>query len=266
MTSIFNYLAYKEFIKELIATAATRGFQGKIAKAAQCQPAYLSRILNSEAHLTLEQALGIADFLSLNEIESDYLLGLVSYARAGTPRLQAKLKKHLQKIKNDQENLNRRYQTTELGDGVKEGVYYSSWHWAAVHIATGIPGLQTSKSLAERLALPERTVLQSLETLKNMNLVRQQDGRWIYNSGQLHLSRESMMTAMNHSHWRYRALQDCQDPHSEGLHYSVVYSHSHKAFEPIKDLLLRAVDESRKLIQASEDEDLSVMCIDHFRL
>lgn len=266
MVNIFSYLDYKKYLKDLSSSAQVRGFQASLANAAQCQGAYLSRVLNSDPHLTQEQAAGISNYLHLSESEGNYFLDLVSYARAGSELLKSRIRRRLNKTKSEAEDLSHRYKTDSLEVGLNESVYYSSWLFAAVHIATGISDLQTSRAISTHLEVSEKSVLHVLHWLEKMNLIKQHKDKWVYGSGELHLPRESMMTAMNHANWRHRALMDIHNPNSTGLHYSVVHSHAIDDFDKLKEILLSSIDQSRKVVGTATNEDMSVICIDCFRL
>lgn len=266
MPSVFNYLEYKNYLEALIEESQIKGFQTRLAEAAQCQRAYFSRVMKGDAHLTLEQAYGIAKFLNLTGAGEDYFLDTISYARAGTPELRAKIKKRLIKMKAENEQIKNRLKAVPLGDGLKEGMYYSSWHWAAVHIATGIPTLQTPPAIAQHLGISILIVQSTLEVLEKFGLVKHHKGRWSYSSNQLHLPKESIMTTMNHANWRHKALMDMQRPSTDGLHYSVVHSHAAIDFERLKELLLSTINHTRKIVDPSPSEILSCVTLDCFKL
>lgn len=266
MNSIFSFLNYKDYLRALSGESKVKGFQSQLALAAQCQRAYFSRVMNSEAHLTPEQAYGVASYLKLNEAEEDYFLELVNFARAGTKELKAKIKKRLLKIKSDSEDIKNRYKTATIADSAKAGVYYSSWHYAAIHIATGVENLQTPQAIARQLGVAEDLVESTLRTLEQFQLVTRNKDRWSYASGQIHLPRESMLTTMNHANWRHKALMGMENQRSEGLHYSVVHSHAGEDFENLKYLLLKTIDRAREIVDPSPNEQISCMTIDCFKL
>ncbi len=266
MNSIFSYVEYKKYLDDLSEHSSIRGFRSRLAEAGQCQRAYFSRVMNTEIHLTPEQAYGITEFLGLSEAEASHFLDLVSFARAGTPKLRASLKRKIEKNRVEHEDLKNRYSMTQISDSAKEGLYYSSWHWAAIHLATGIPSLQTSAQIAGHLNLPEMTVEGTLRSLEQMKLVKKKKDRWVFDSADLHLPRHSVMTTMNHAHWRHQALMDSQKGKVENVHYSVVHTHSEEDFEKLRQLVISFIDSTRKVVGPSKNEMMSVICLDSFRV
>ena len=65
-----------------------KGFMSLVAQAIECQPSYLSQVLNGKPHLTLEQSTRLNRFLAHEKSESKYFLLMVQLARAGTKDLQ----------------------------------------------------------------------------------------------------------------------------------------------------------------------------------
>ena len=267
--TIFNHLDYKEVILKYIdANATVRGYQRQLAEAAKCQKSYFSHMLHNEkTHLNQEQMLRLAMFWNLSTLETDYFLELLGLAKTTFEPLRRRIKGRLQSLKGATENLSQRYaEAVGLLPANHEATYYSSWVWSAVHMLVGLDEYQTPETISARLQIPVATVRSSLLALQGMGLIRLERQRWKIKPGHMHLPRESPLTATNHMNWRHRAVLDSQSPTSEGLHYTVVHSHSVKDLEKIKDLLLKTIDTTREAIKKSADEEVTCLCIDLFRL
>ena len=84
--------------------------------------------------------------------------------------------------------------------------------------------------------------------------------------GDVHLPRHSLFNSLNHQNWRMRAVFDAQQLSSQAIHYTAVQTVSVSDYEKIKDLLLKFVDQQRKIVTQSADEDLAVFCCDWFKI
>src|ERR1035437_8756671 len=94
--SVFEFTDYKAFLKSLAKKdrKKVRGFFTALAKTSQMQLTNLSAVMRlTDKHLTLDQAASIADYLNFSDLETEYLLCMVSIGRAYAPAL----KRHAQK-------------------------------------------------------------------------------------------------------------------------------------------------------------------------
>lgn len=266
MTNLYTTKDYRNFIKHwLQANEEGRGLLSKMAQSLNCQNSHLSRLLKEEVHLTPDQAYAATVFMQLTEDETQYFLKLVDYERAGSPALRSRLKKELENLKSDQENLATRLNKTQLGSVEKEMTYYSSWSWSAIHIISDIPKYQTSKAIAERLGLPELFVKESLHRLQSFGLVSaERNGTWKLATGSIHLPKTSPMNSVQHGNWRTRAVADSINPSNGSLHYTIVQTLSRSDFDKIKQILLNAIDNYKAVADKSKSEELACFACDFF--
>ncbi|MCB0385442.1 MAG: hypothetical protein KDD43_08620, partial [Bdellovibrionales bacterium] len=86
--SIFKYLDYKEYLKKTIdKKTKVYGYRAKLAEAASCQRSFLSQVLHSSPHLTLEHGIGLCRYWQFSPMERYYFLALIQPARAGNDEL-----------------------------------------------------------------------------------------------------------------------------------------------------------------------------------
>ena len=265
--SPFKYNDYKDLIRDAISSnTELRGYQGKIAEAGRCQKSYFSKVLNGDAHLNTDQAMGISEFLQLNEDETEYFLELVSLARSSYPPLLKRIKGKLRLLREKQEKGAKAAGASEIVSN-NEWQYYSQWHWSAIHIIVGISRFQTVAAISKSLNLNESIVLETLVGLQHQGLVEIKNGRWNIKPVHRHLDSNSPLNTMNHTNWRNKAIQDSQRFDSESLHYTSVQTHSLEDTNQLKEILLRTILKTRNLVKVSEpDEQMTAICIDFFRL
>lgn len=261
---IYSFSNYKDYLREVIkANSAVRGYKTLLAKAAGCQLAYLTQVLNSKVQLTPDHAIGLSSFWQLGELEQEYFFLLVDLDRAATPLLKNHLKQRLAKIKDQVENIGRRLRKPEINTKWQEQ-FYSSWHWLAMAIAVTVPKYQSAEALSARLHLPADFTVRTLQKLESMGIIKNDRGRWKPLLQDFHLPKESFFTAANHANWRERAVFDSQQKNSSSLHYTSVYSLSLADFEKVKAELHAVIDKTRAMILKSPEEELAALTLDWF--
>lgn len=265
-TSIFAFEDYRLFLRAWIESrSAERGLLTRICRALECQNAHLTRALQQKVHLTMDQAYRLCRFLSLSKAESRYFMKMTERDRAADPDYRRQLLGEMDAIKRAQENFGKRHQLNSLGDARKEALYYSSWHWVALHFITGIERYSDTKAIARRLGLEEAFVEQSLQVLREFGLVDRSGDRWTLSTSSIHLPKSSPMNSVQHGNWRQRAVLDSQDTASEGLHYTVVQAISRADFARLKQQFLEAIDAYRQVADPSSSEELVCFTLDFFR-
>lgn len=266
MKAVFDFIDFREFILFLSQEeGAKRGFHSQLAEAAKCQRSYLSQVLKYKAGLTLDHAIGIGNHLHFDDAEMEYFLNLVNYDRAGTQELKTYYLNKIQSQQNSFLDLGKRFNVSLIEDAGHEQLYYSSWHWSAVHILTGVPGFQTVQKIATRLSLPIDFTIYTLERLELMGLVKKDtDNNWFVTKGKIHLSKSSIMNTINHNNWRQRATLTSPSSELKSLNYTAVQSISRDDFEVIKKIILKAIDNTRNIVIESKQEEVACLNFDLF--
>jgi uncharacterized protein (TIGR02147 family) len=221
--------------------------------------------MREEVHLTPDQAYEACVFMGFSEAETRYFLKLVEYERAANPRYRTRLKQELDQMRSEQEDLKNRFREEQVGQSQSEMLYYSSWLWSAIHILTDIPKYRTTRAMATRLGIDEAWARHCLQTLEKFGLVRHAAGdTWIHSSGWIHLPKQSPMISVHHANWRTRAVLSSQNPNHTNLHYTIVQSVSLDDFARIKTHLLAAIEDYRKIADASPEQELICFNCDAF--
>ncbi|MGZ3768780.1 MAG: TIGR02147 family protein [Bdellovibrio sp.] len=267
LPNLFNFNDYRSFIRAWIsAQEKSRGIHVQMCKAMECQSAHLSRVLQEKIHLTMDQVFLLSQFFNLSRSEAAYFLKLAEYERAGNIQYRKQLEEELRQIRQEQENLSKKFKLNSIDDLTKEMTYYSSWHWTAVHYITAIHTFQNAEDIASRLGLNIEFVKSTLELLEKFGLVKRFNNRWTLNSDSIHLPKSSPLNSIQHGNWRSRAVLKSQDSHDDGIHFTIVQTISKKDFEKIKQLILATINAYRKIADPSDSEELTCFLIDFFRV
>lgn len=260
---VFEYRDYKQFLKDL-SDLKPRGFKSALAQAASCQLAYVTHVLGGAAHFSLEQAEGISRFLGHTKLEQRYFLTLVEFARAGTPQLRHALAEFLQDYREKFFSLKERVNIKQSLSSEDQLIYYSSWVYAAVHVMTSIPALQSREALASALVLPLAKVNEVCDFLIQTKLIGEDGKRLTMTSRQIHLGKDSPLISQHHSNWRIQAIRSLDLGKMNDIHYSSVFTLSEEGAERVRAILTQAIADSVQIIKGAKEEQTRAMTIDFF--
>jgi uncharacterized protein (TIGR02147 family) len=265
--NIFGHTSYIDFLKKMIHfNENTYGYKAKLAEAAGCQRSFISQVLSGQTHLGLEHAMGLVNFWELSLTEKDYFINLVAMARAANKTLKNYFSEKLELAQKDQENLARRFtDKVELPD-TQAAIFYSTWQYLAITIGLTIKKYRTIKALAQRLGVGEEVIEKSLNELSQLGMVTKSGQEWSVTNSTIHLPKDSKFNSLNHSHWRNRAIQDSLLSDSKSIHYTSVCSVSQEDAENLRRLMFKFIDDGRKVIGPSKEEELFCLTCDWFKV
>jgi uncharacterized protein (TIGR02147 family) len=246
------------------ARGERKGMKTTLAKVLCCQPTYISQVLNGNAHLSLEQAEGANKFFGHTKDECHYFLLLLQKERAGTITLKKYFEEQIQDLALQRMKIEKRLGKNNTLDVAQKSVYYSSWHYAAIHMAITIPTLRTRESIANYLHIPLKRVNVVLEFLLSSGLARHTASGFQANLSEILLGNDSDLIYKHHTNWRNQAIESLEREDVFDLHYSAVVSISSADRAKIKDILLEVIQKNLELIRDSKEEDLYSICIDFF--
>jgi len=268
MDEFYNFEDYRSLFSMLLQESPQggRGVQTRLAKHVGCQQAFLSRVLAALADLGPEQAFGVATYFNLSRLEKEYWLNLVSQNRAGNEDLKNYFNEKKLKIRDEHNSLNKKIESGNNLNQEEKVYYYSDWYYVAVHILVGIPGHSNHKAIAEKLGLPNNVVIDCLDQLMKMNLIKKEGGLYKISTGRIHLPPDNPLVKKHHINWRLQSMQRLTTPKEKDLHYTSVISCSQKDKEKVRYILTEAVTKIRELIKTSKDETICHYSIDYFEL
>lgn len=263
--TVFEALNSISFIQHMIKqNREVRGYQSRLAEAAGTHGSYLSRVLGGQVPLTPDQAAGLADFWLLNRDGTDYFIGLVNFERAGSQKLRNVLERQLADIRKQQENISQRLKSAKVIETSDFGIYYSAWHYSAIHMLVLISGFQSTHSLMNRLGLPSAVVENALNVLASLNLVKKTGNRWQVIESDLHLPKSSPWTPVYHANWRQRTAYQVFSQNSDAIHFTALHSISYRDFSTAKEILIQSIEKIRKIAGPSKEENVFFIGVDAY--
>jgi uncharacterized protein (TIGR02147 family) len=264
---IFDYSDYREFVTGTVRARpkSGRGEYLKIAAHLGIHTSTLSQVLSGLKNFTLDQACALAEYLGLNDLETQYLFRLVELERAGSLKLKATLKKQLVELRERSRDLSAvvpgKRQLTEE----EKAVFYSNWYYTGIWAITSITGTQTPDAIADAFSLPRPLVNRVIEFLVSTGLCVLDNGLLRPGTTYVHLEQDSPFLPRHHASWRQKAME--RHPllsHSE-LAYTSPMSISETDAEKIRGLLIGVIAEVNKIRDPSPCEKLYALNIDWFK-
>ena len=170
--SVFGFRNYKEFLHAWLEKNSTliKGIRSRFSEALGCNTAYVSHVMNGEAHLSIEQSLAAARFFSFKENETRYFIALVNRARAGTKDLQSYYKEEIKRLANEQKDLTVRLSPTKTLGTEQEKIYYSNWIYTAIHMGLFIKSHENPRHLAQSLGISAMAAQNAIDFLVSAGL------------------------------------------------------------------------------------------------
>ncbi len=266
--SVFDYKSYKSYILDALEVEKyIRGStQKNLAEALRCQPAYVSQVLNGSPQFSLEQAEDTNGFFEHSNEEAEFFLLLVQHERAGTTRLRKRVKQQIDRVLEGRLILRKRVDIQATLPLETQLRYYSSWHYAAVHVAISVPGLTTKSALTKELNIPPAKLNEVIEFLIQAGLITDEHGIFRQGVSRIFLGSDSPMISKHHANWRMKAIDACDRARADDLHLSTVVSLSQADFETLREQLVRSINDMRAVIKESKEERVACLAVDFFSL
>jgi hypothetical protein len=129
-----------------------------------------------------------------------------------------------------------------------------------------IPEFQSVTAISQRLRLPPSLVKGVVEFLEDSGIVHKEKRGYNISKKRVHLERESDFIQHHHINWRSQALQSVEKNLVTDMHYSTTFSLAESDFPKIKEIFLKAIEDTRSIIRPSKDEELYAITLDVFNL
>jgi uncharacterized protein (TIGR02147 family) len=266
-TYIFDYRSYKGFLTAVCGgKTLRRGLKAQLAKAAYCQPTYISQVLHGKAHLSPEQAERLTRFLGLTTEEAQFFLLLLHKDRSGTKELKAIYAQQIEERIVQRMSVVNRLGVNNILTEEQHAIFYSSWQYLAIHMALTIPELQAREALAKYFNIGIERVEKVLEFLVHTGLAVQNKNVYTTGTPVIRLGKDSPHIFKHHSHWRQQAIESLERETPLDLHYSAAVTLSKSDISKLKDRMLEHIKENVQIIRDSPAEEVYVYTLDFFKL
>lgn len=270
VSEVFDYRDYKVYARACLSSRGASGERGprsRFAEAVGCQTAYVSRILDGEAHLSLEQAEKANQFFGHSDEQSEFFYLLLQKARAGSPGLRAFFQSKIDAMAEERLNLGRRFAIKNAISEADLSVYFGRWQNAAAHVALLIPELAADRAaLAARLGLSQGQLSEAVDLLVALGLFKKKGGRLEPTARRMHLSKDAPAIVRHHVNWRLRAVDAVERDPRKGLHYSSVIALSRDDLVRAREIATSSIEKIKRLVRDSKEETLASFCADLYEI
>lgn len=270
--NIYDVSHYLQILSEKVAeTSSRKGYKAAIARAARCQPSFVSNVLAGRANLNDEQAASLAEFWKFSEQETDYFIALVHLERAGTERLKKKYRREIERLRAEHQNYKMLHSFgcfSEVGlteSGLR--FYFSNWHVCAIHYATLLPDRDTVESIAQHFCLEAKLVKHNLDQLCELELVANKDGVYTFLHAPAVEKWDPVTGRVVHASMRARANQKYEIRGSRDYFQTMWITVSEKEFNDTRQEINRFMQNlSEKISAPSTSDRLVGLCLDFFEI
>lgn len=268
-STIWNSNDYKNYINSKISSEKSLS-KSNLAKACQCQSAYVSQVLNAHANFSLEQIYSTSKYFNHNSHEHDFFILLFQWNRAGTVELKKYFKDQMNTLASKRLKLSNRLEIKNQLSTEEQAKYYSSWIYPATHLATTLPNLKSEADIAEMLSVPNSKISEAISFLTEIGLIDKVDGKFVSGLTTNHLSSDAPLLPLLHTNSRQLVIDRVNRLKKQDLADNIIYSStitlSQKDFNKIKDILIETIKKSKSIIHDSEEEIMAVFNLDFIQL
>ena len=262
---IFTYSDYKPFLIIMIKSKP-RGYQAALAKALECQAAYLIQVLNKKGDLTGDQALKATEFLNLSDEARDFFMLLVNFSRASTKALREYYKEKIFQQRRNHEQLKNRVPPAKEIELKISMEYFSNWDVSTIHIATSSQAFQEPEIIAERFRMSLERVHYVLQFLEKNNLVERNGKKWVFKGDPIYLAKESALHNIHQINRREQVARSLREHDHEDIHFATVFAISKAHFNELKSDVKSLIEKAHQKIVKSPSEEVCSLVIDLFKV
>lgn len=263
----FEFESYKEWVNQWIK-GQPKGGHGQLrsmAADAGVNSVVMSQVFRGDRDITIEQALRVAKYMGLSELERDLFLLLVQKDRAGSHDLKLVFARQIAELKARARTLSQRIKHESMTNEDK-ATFYSKWYYSAVRLGVSIPQLSTISEIAERLGLDRSLVANVVAFLLDRRLIVEKNGRLDMGPQVTHVGHDSPFVGKHHTNWRIRGLHSMDQSHPSNLFYSGPMALSTEASEKIRTLLIGLIEQATAMAAASDSQSLKCLNLDWFEI
>lgn len=264
--SVFEFDSYKKFISTWIENQPNQG-RGqilKIAKSISVHTTLMSQVLGGNRDFSPEQVYGIALYMGLGKIETEYLVSLVHIERAGTFEYKNYHILKNKELKKQSLQISERLETKKVLTDLERSIFYSYWYYMAIWVYISVGNGQTIEQICQQFNLERALVNEVISFLINSRLAKEENGKYKNLHQHIHLEYGSPYLGRHHANWRVKALEKSEKMTNEELMFTSPFSVSKKDFERIREELVKTIQTTSKIIKKSPEEDIACLNLDLF--
>jgi len=267
MSTVLQYTDYKKFIYDMVKGEIPYHYsQVQLAKAMNCQAAYLSQVIKDKSELTEEQGIRLCHFLDFKRLETEYFLTILRISRAGTEDLKKYLQVSRDALVKSYHEISERVDISKNLETHEGMIFYcSSWIPPMIHLLTSMEKYQTIEALAKRLNLDESVIQKYLQSLLKYNFLTFENKRWIFKGDSFHIPKGSALDLSFMTNHRLYTLSHLPMRSEGDVHYSKMVTLDQATAAKIRQTIIDFLDQNNRYVEAAPEEDVYSFSIDFFK-
>lgn len=246
----------KKYLEDL-KSDEKKGANQRLARALGIFPSYLSLILGGERSLNLDQGILLSEYMKLKKEERRYLLRVIELDRAQTTKLKEEINNELDEMVRKNHQIAAKIDKDQLRLTLDEMLkFFSSWEFAAIQLTPELEnGTVNMAALSKKYNIDQKRVQEIVKFLIRSGLWVKEKQKVSLGNRFIHLDNTSALLNQNHNNWRLKAIDRHPKMNRENeLAYSLCVAVSEKDVMKVKSILLKAIEEIRKVSDPSDSE------------
>lgn len=257
---LFDYKDYRPYLRDYQKNLPKNGwgFISKLSKHLGVSQVHVSQVLQGSKDFSLEQAILVCDFISLNEVETEFFLMLVIHDKSGNFKLKDFAEKKIRRIKDQGTTVkNQLKDHTEVSESMK-AQFYSSFVYSAVRqyvfILEQRNGGAQFGELKEKFHITNSELKKILDFLVVAQMLQFDGFKYRLGIARTFLGKDSIHIARHHTNWRLKAIEESNSVTDQDLMYTSPLTISRKDFEKVKSEMLELIKKVSSRVQETEPE------------
>lgn len=265
---IFDFSDYRDFLKAWIAMAKKNQTSNvsRLAGAIGVHTSFLAHVLSGNKNLSFEQATELSEVLGLTTIEREYFFAILQIEKAGTAKLKSYWTEKKKEILSARAKVKSRVGDHRELSAEDRAVFYSSWIYVAVFVATAIDDGQTLEQISERFGLTRTKAEEILNFLTRTGVCDLTQNKFKMGTSRIFIGNESPLVVKHHTNWRMKAIQKMDNRQEKELFFTSPMSISEKDLIKIREVLSKSIQSSLDICKDSSAEKVVCLNIDFFEL
>ena len=267
--TIYDFDDYKEVLKKFLlekkANISKRFTFQKMADACVVEKAYLSRVLNNDAHLNQDQLFAACSFLGFSSEQKRFVSLLHARQRSSLKNLQDDLSEQIRATRSRNRKTDSHITAQSMNlDSEAINQYFLDPNAQLVHMF-----FTTSKyagdleAIGRCLGLSMDTLIEILNRLQALKLIELESGKYVVRQRDFHLSAESPLFRAYRLGVRVRAYEKLQNSRSkDNYSFSVIFSSNEETRAKIHAEFLKYLQRVEKWVKDGKEEEVYQMNFD----
>lgn len=265
---IFGFSDYRIYLKGWLEEARGSGTSNlsRVAGAIGVHTSFLGHVLSGVKNLSFEHATELSEVLNHTTLEREYFFTLLQIERAGSQKLKKYWQEKQQAILKERTTVKSRVGKHSELSAEDRAIFYSSWIYVSVFVATAISEGQTLDQISELFGLTRGKADEILTFLTKTGICSREGTTYKMGSSVVFLANESPLVVKHHTNWRMKAIQKMDTREPSELFFTSPMSMSATDFEKIRKILSQSIESTLKICRDSPAEEVVCLNIDFFKL